>query len=242
MFTEDPMTEDITKTPRIYTDQDLKANAPVHLTPAQAHYLKNVLRKQGGDLIRIFNGQDGEWSATLQALKKKSGEALPTAQIIAQPAQTKAVHLFFPPIQKHRMDVLIEKAVELGATDLHPIITERTQYPKTKPERLTAQIIEAAEQCERLDIPTLHPICKLKDIRHEGTIYAGLERGESPFINTLKIKDSAAFLIGPVGGFTDAEIIEIRNNPQFRPISLGTRIYRVETAAILCLSYATLIE
>ncbi|MEM7040564.1 MAG: RsmE family RNA methyltransferase, partial [Bacteroidota bacterium] len=119
-------------------------------------------------------------------------------------------------------------------------ITERTQHPKIKPERLTAQIIEAAEQCERLDMPALHPAQKLKSITHSAPIYAGLERGESSFINTLEIKNDSAFLIGPVGGFTDDEIAFIRGHNNMQPFSLGERVYRVETAAILCLSYAAL--
>ncbi len=234
------MHKEFDKLPRIYVEADLGPSITIDLSPPQAHYLKNVLRRQEGDDIRIFNARHGEWSASLQNIKKKSGEAVCQKQLKQQPQQATKTHLFFAPIKKSRMDILIEKSVELGVTDLHPTITERTQFPKINIERLQAQNTEAAEQCERMDIPALHAPIKLNALKHEGTIFAAIERGDHPFIGTTKLPKNPAFLIGPVGGFTDEEITFLLKHNSIKPISLGARIYRAETAAILCLSHAAL--
>lgn len=147
----------------------------------QAHYLKNVLRKTEGEYVRLFNGRDGEWVYCLTALGKKGAEARAQEQIRAQTEKNRKIHAYFPPIKKNRMDFMIEKAVELGVTDLHPILTQNTETRKINEDRLQAQIIEAAEQCERLDLPILHPLsdifAALKSC--SAPVYAAIERIEA---------------------------------------------------------------
>jgi len=242
------MTERVWTYPRILVDDDLKNGTTIPLSKAHAHYFKNVLRKQDGDQIRLFNTRDGEWLAALTNLSKKSGEASLTQQTRTQdetPDKNSKTSLFFAPIRKSRMDMLIEKAVELGVTDLHPILTARTQNTKLKNERIESQIREAAEQCERLSIPTLHAMVNIKNLTTEQTIHACIERDEEReeflFIGNLR-EQNLAFLVGPEGGFTDEEISMLCAMPNINPISLGKRIYRAETASIVCLTHATLLN
>lgn len=237
--------KDLTKAPRLYTTAALAKNRPVELETAQAHYLKSVLRLSEGEQIRLFNGQDGEWRATLQAQGKKTATAHPCEQTAAQPENTPALHLLFAPIKKHRMEILIEKAVELGVTDLHPVITAHTEVRKINTERLKAQIVEAAEQCERLDIPKLHnPAPLLQAVNNWSLafpVYWAAERTEQAE-NLAGTKNPQAFLIGPEGGFHEDEKRLLSQHEKVRPLSLGPRILRAETASIVCLTRAALLQ
>ena len=237
------MTERVWTYPRILVDDDLKNGTTIQLSKEHAHYFKNVLRKLDGDKIRIFNSRDGEWIATLTNLAKKSGAASLIRQTRTQDETTDKTTLFFAPIKKSRMDILIEKAVELGVTDLHPVQTARTQNTKLKTERIESQIREAAEQCERLTIPKLHAMVSINAVPKEQIIHACIERDEerekSSFIGDVKGKD-LAFLVGPEGGFTGEEISKLCAMPNIKSISLGNRIYRAETASIVCLTHAAL--
>ncbi len=191
--------------------------------------------------MRIFNGREGEYLATLGTIGKKTATAILNKQIFAQPTHIEHIHLFFAPIKKARMDILIEKAVELGVTDLHPVTTERTEYRKLNETRITAQIIEAVEQCERLNIPTLHPIQTLdQKLRSwDSPLLWAAERYDASHLSTIT-GDNYAFLIGPAGGFTPQECEKLKRHDQVTPISLGEAVYRSETAALLCLAHAQL--
>ncbi len=230
------MSDETFKLPRLYTENNLMDKGVIALDVGQAHYLHNVLRRKEGASVRVFNGKDGEWLGTLQGLKKKSGNIALEKQLIVQPAHTKRVHLLFAPIKKNRMDWMIEKAVELGATDFHPILTQNTEVRKIKQERITSQIFEAVEQCERLEIPTLHAVKKLETILNDWPkdteILACLERYEGlPLQNNYK---DVALLIGPEGGFTTEEKNKI--SQKATSITLGNQILRSETAALKALS------
>jgi 16S rRNA (uracil1498-N3)-methyltransferase len=172
-------------------------------------------------------------------LGKKDGFAVAEEQIREQPAQSAAIHLFFAPIKKSRMDWLVEKAIELGATDLHPVVTQNTEVRDVNADRLRQQMMEAAEQCERLDTPQLHPLVKLQDITvPAGAVFlAALERGTTkPLLDAIDTSASVALLIGPEGGFTSAESEWIQNRKDWIPVSLGPRILRCETAVCAGLS------
>ncbi len=235
------MSDEYFKLPRLYTDQNLTSAGEIKLDIGQAHYLGNVLRRKVGDSARLFNGRDGEWLGTLNEISKKRGLVKLEKQLIAQTENVRRIHLIFTPIKKHRMDWLIEKAVELGVTDFHPILTQNTEVRKIKTERLEQQIFEAAEQCERLSIPMLHDLKKADSLINEGLediqILSCLER-----FNTQPLKDMSidctkdiAFLIGPEGGFTSEEKEQIAQNTT--PVGLGETILRCETAVVkaLCL-------
>lgn len=228
------------KLPRLFTEAEIRQDSIVPLAPAQAHYLRNVLRRKEGDALRLFNGRDGEWLARLAALDKKGARAQAQSRLLPQPAPPRAIHLLFAPIKKARLDFLIEKAVELGATHLHPVITRYTEVRQINQSRIAQQIIEAAEQCERLDISSIAPAQTLEALLQAWDrnvpLYACIERTESPALRELAIKGSAALLVGPEGGFAPEEKGMLHNLDFITPVSLGERVLRAETACIKGLS------
>jgi 16S rRNA (uracil1498-N3)-methyltransferase len=233
--------DDLFKLPRLYIDAPLAQGADVALSAEQAHYFRNVLRRDEGDQVRLFNGRDGEWLGGLKGLSKKGGQILPERQIKTQPKNIRPVHLYFAPIKKSRMDWLIEKAIELGATDLHPVVTQNTEVRDVNAVRLRQQMMEAAEQCERLDTPVLHDLIKLNQIPEHlesGMVFlAALERGETVPIDTVSGgQDPIAVLIGPEGGFTADEAAWIAKQKDWTRVSLGPRILRCETASCVALT------
>lgn len=225
---------DYTKTPRLYVTDDL-SNNDISLSRDHAHYLINVMRKDDGDMVRIFNGRDGEFISKISIINKKNVELKWLEKIKDQPVLGKNIHLYCAPIKKDRFAFMIEKAVELGVTNIHPITTDHTQNAKINPDKIEKQIIEAAEQCERMDIPTLHPVQKLSQCQFECDTYAGIERAE---IAKFQIQTSAdiAVIIGPEGGWSDSEINYLSNHKNITAVSLGDIILRAETAAIFMLS------
>lgn len=236
-----PMSSDFTKLPRIYLDHGFTAGASLILGEMQSHYLKNVLRRKPGDFFRTFNGYDGEWLAVITEISKTGVIAQLKEKIREQPRKPAEIHLLFAPIKKDRMDFIIEKAVELGVTDIHPVLTARTEIRKIGEDRIKAQIIEAAEQCERFEIPVLHSLTDLKTkiLNWENTVpvHWCRERGESPHISEFT-EHRWAFLIGPVGGFDDAEFAFLEGMPGITPLTLGKTVLRAETAVLLALGYA----
>ncbi len=228
---------DYFKLPRLFVDSSLGPGQSIPLNADQAHYFKTVLRRDNGQPVRLFNGQDGEWLCHLQDLGKKSGLAVAADQIKPQPAPSPGVHLYFAPIKKARMDWLVEKAVELGATHLHPVITRNTEIRDINDKRLRQQIFEAAEQCERLDMPVLCAGEKLFHLRGDVPMLACLERGPVRSIaQAIPETGPVSILIGPEGGFTAAEASWITEQPGWTPVSLGPRILRCETAVCVALS------
>ena len=201
------------------------------------------MRLEIGALIQVFNGKDGLYLAKLSELGKKKGAAQLIECIQKQPQSNVSLSLYFVPIKKDRQDFMIEKATELGVTDLYPLKSQHGQMGKIKPERIEAQIFEAAEQCERLDIPKLH---KMNDLQHflrhwstEKILYVCAERADARPIGYYVEPgtcDNAAFLIGPEGGFSTEEMALFDQYSFIRKINLGTRILRAETAAITALA------
>ena len=149
-------------------------------------------------------------------------------------ATTPRVHLYFAPIKKDRLGFLIEKSVELGVTDLHPVITERTQNRKANPDKIQKQIIEAAEQCERIDIPRIHPVISFRDLP-DTPIYCAQEREGAALFNPAP-SDEISILIGPEGGWSADEVKTLSSSANISAVSLGSRILRAETAAMFMLS------
>jgi 16S rRNA (uracil1498-N3)-methyltransferase len=239
------MRSDLYKYPRLFVTGPLSLGDTRDLDVPQAHYLKNVLRRQTGDFVRLFNGQDGEFLCTL-TIGKHDATAKIEERVRVQKPRTRRVHLLFAPLKKDRLDVLIEKAVELDATDLHPVITDRTEVRDLNETRLQAQIIEAAEQCERMDIPALHPLRKLEKCLAAWPraipVLAGIERSDMPVISDKMIPvNDVACLIGPVGGWSDFER-DLLNaaTDTIMPVSLGDNVLRSETAVAVLLSRLTI--
>lgn len=232
------MSSDYYKLPRLYLAGKISVGDSIALDKKQSHYLLNVMRKNEGDTVRIFNGIDGEF---LTGIRKSGKNAILNVEerIKEQPDIKQHVHLIFAPVKKHRMDILIEKSVELGVTAFHPVVTDHSDVRKINNERLNAQIIEAAEQCERLDLPALHSLVSLEDKLKAWPDYITLnwcyERSEDP-PQALFSDEKQGFLIGPVGGFSQREVEYLSAHPKVSPVSLGEQVLRVETAALVCLA------
>ena len=222
--------------PRIWLDQPLSGE--ISLSREHAHYLGTVLRKREGDHVRLFNEKDGEWSAEIFDAGRKSMQIRVVEQL-REPTVVPDIRLLFTPLRRHRTATLIEKATELGVRTLQPILTDRTQYPKLNSDRVLAQLIEAAEQTERLDLPVLRELCPLNEALSEARplIFADEAGGGQTVQDVLsELSTPLDLLIGPEGGFTEEERSRLLERPQTYPVTLGPRILRADTAAISLLT------
>lgn len=226
---------------RLYVTDALSADGSVMLADDQAHYLRHVLRLDAGQAVALFNGRDGEWRGVIAEAGKKGVRLDLEAQLRPQPESAADVWLCFAPIRQGRIEMIIEKATELGASRLLPVITRRTQMQKVNTERLAAHAREAAEQCERLDVPdvaapvTLEKL--LQDWPQNRRLFLCAERSDAPsLLAAAKDEGPCALLIGPEGGFAPEELDRIAALPQVVTVSLGPRILRAETAAIAALA------
>ncbi len=241
-------------TPRLYVAPDLAEGADIPIDGDQAHYLTRVLRLGVGDPVRVFNGRDGEFAASVSAVSKNTARVALREQIREQ-AGVPDLWLLFAPLKKARTDFVVEKAVELGAGEIVPVITERTDADTVRVDRLARIAVEAAEQTERLDVPPVRGAVKLQALlagwdAGRALIYAdeagddggkpwGGEAGRAaPIADMLRsaADGPAAILVGPEGGFSPGERKKLRELPFVRPVSLGPRILRAETAAVAALS------
>lgn len=234
------MRENYTLT-RLYTDDSLHVGATLNLSKDHTHYLQNVLRMSEGDSLKLFNGRDGEWRADISALTKRSA----TVRVVERlrPQHTVPdIWLCFAPIRRHRNAFILEKATELGVAVLQPVLTQRTQFGKLKLDKLTSQIIEAAEQTERLCLPELNNPASLDEMLKDWNVNRILimadEEGDCPpaFDVFQDLSGPVALLTGPEGGFTPQERERLRAQDYVKPVSLGPRILRADTAALAMLS------
>ncbi|HRC27625.1 MAG TPA: 16S rRNA (uracil(1498)-N(3))-methyltransferase [Alphaproteobacteria bacterium] len=230
--------DDVHTLPRLFVEGALAAQGDVALTSDQTHHLCTVLRRTQGQSLRVFNGRDGEWLCILELTAKRAATARIQSLVRPQPPPRPPVHLFFAPLPKDRMDFLVEKSVELGADALHPVITERTGVRQVNTARVTRQIVEAAEQCERMDMPVLHDPAPLLESLTDCAfpIFACVERGDHPPLPCNPQPGEIGILIGPEGGFSPRERDALLRLELVRPVALGPRILRAETAALCALS------
>jgi 16S rRNA (uracil1498-N3)-methyltransferase len=239
-----PMIRDFTST-RLHLRAPLAEGATIDLDPKQANYLVNVLRLKDGDTVLVFNGADGEWQARLAAAGKKNWRLTATEQTRPQPPSP-GLHFIFAPIKHARLDYMVEKAVEMGAGRLRPVITRHTQVAKINRDRMEANAIEAAEQCGILTIPEIDEPAQLaalldrwpKEAPTRRLIFCNEgEEGTDPIAKLTALPPSPlAVLIGPEGGFADDERAILRALPFVTAISLGPRILRADTAAVAALA------
>lgn len=225
---------------RIFVEAALGAGTSLSLGEKQAHYLSDVMRQKAGDRLLLFNGQDGEWQATLTAAAKRSVTLACEQQVRPQHASPDMMVCFAPP-RGGRIDSIIEKATELGARILQPVRTERSVVDRVNEEKWRATCREAAEQSERLDIPDIRPMLSLPQwlAQHEPDrpLIYGDESGASPLLADHGLGNTPkwAVLTGPEGGFTPAELQQLQHHKSAHGISLGPRILRTDTAVItLC--------
>jgi len=219
--------------PRLFVDEALSQHASVTV---DGTYLGAVLRLGPGDRVKLFDDRTGEWLAEIaEAAKKRS--TLTVLQKLRDRETVPDLWLLFAPIKRGRIDWLVEKATELGVARLAPVITRRTIVDRLNLDRLRAHAVEAAEQCERTALPELAEPRKLdavlEDWPADRILYFADEGGGEPL---AAAPGPAAILIGPEGGFTDEERAAIRALPQARPVSLGPRILRADTAALAAVS------
>jgi 16S rRNA (uracil1498-N3)-methyltransferase len=222
--------------PRLYVDQPLGEGLTLTLDGAPANYLGNVLRLAAGAQVKLFDDRTGEWLAEIAETGKRR-VALTILSRIREREAVPDLWLLFAPVKRGRIDWLVEKATELGAARLVPVLTRRTIVDRLNLDRLRAHMIEAAEQCERTALPELAEPQKLPALlaawpEERALIFAD-EQGGEPLAPGA---GPAAILVGPEGGFTDEERAAIRAVPQTIPISLGPRILRADTAALAAIS------
>ena len=227
---------------RLFVAADINKNQSLTLSKEQTHYLINVMRLSNGDNIKIFNAKDGEWLAVITIIKKNQVMLEPLEKLREQ-EKLKDIWLLFAPLKKNETDFVLQKATELGVTKITPVITKRTNASRVNLERLNANAIEASEQCERLCIPEItkeyHLENILKDFPSNTCLYFLDERGIKNGASNVFSKNElpkAAFLIGPEGGFDEAEKELLLQYNFVTPITLGKRILRAETACLAVLA------
>lgn len=233
------MLETTSKYPRLYVNHNLRSGDVIPAETKHYHYLMNVLRFKPKDKVRLFNAQDGEWLAEITAPSKKAIE-FKLLSVLRPAVLCDPLWLFFAPLKRVAMDFLIEKGTELGVTHFVPTITDYTQKTQFNVEKYTLTAIEAAEQCERFDIPILlEPqglLSALSAYQGSGKILWGDESAARSSGEVNLPKAGNAILIGPEGGFSEAEREKLRQHPQVEACSLGPRILRAETAALAMLA------
>lgn len=232
---------------RLYLNHSLQAKENLTLDGDHSHYLARVLRYQVGAHVNVFNEKDGEWQSQIIEITKKA--VIIQLEMQVRPATlTPPLWLAFSPLKNDAMGFLIEKATELGATHLQPILTERCNTQRLNLERMQKNAIEAAQQCERLDIPEIMaPLTLdkfLQNLPQNIQWCVALERAKAENIVKVLLKDKvciSGFIIGPEGGFTTNEV-KLFDKYQITPINLGSRILRAETAALSVLAAASFIK
>ncbi|KKB76588.1 16S rRNA methyltransferase [Devosia soli] len=231
--------------PRLFVDADLAQSAEITLDKDQSLYLAAVLRKAIGDEAVLFNGRDGAWLCRLTADSKKSVALQCVEQIAPQPPRLDLWY-GFAPLKNERLDYVIQKAVEMGTGTIQPVMTQLTQVHRLKTDRLHANAIEAAEQCEVLNVPEIAPEVTLErllacwPVEHaeRQLIFADEAAASASPLETLQsLKGKkVGLLIGPEGGFSPSEREKLLSLSFVTPISLGPRILRADTAAVAALA------
>jgi 16S rRNA (uracil1498-N3)-methyltransferase len=226
--------------PRLFVAETLAAGMSVRIEGNPAHYLARVMRAAPGDVVVLCDDVAGEWAARVSALGKRD-VVLEVAEMLRAREAVPDLWLCPALLKKDRFDWVLEKATELGVARIQPLVTRRCVADKLNLERARAITTEAAEQCARTALPELAEPLKLDallaDWPEGRALFFADENGGEPAAAAFAVHSgAAAILTGPEGGFDDAERAAIRAHPAARPISLGPRILRGETAAIAALS------
>jgi 16S rRNA (uracil1498-N3)-methyltransferase len=230
--------------PRLFVDAPLHAGARIALDRGQANYLLNVLRLRAGDAVLVFNGQDGEWRADISVEGRKSADLVFVERTREQIAAPDLIYAFAP-LKHARLDYMVQKAVEMGAGVLQPVLTRRTQSTRINLDRMRSNAIEAAEQCGILTIP------EIRSEENLAQFINGLAKSravvfcdeDAPVSNPLQAlaklgnnEAGLAVIVGPEGGFTDQERALVAAHERCVCVSLGPRILRADTAAVAALA------
>jgi len=230
--------------PRVFVDATLLPGARIPLGKAQANYLLNVLRLRGGDPVLVFNGRDGEWRAEVAVEGRKAADLACLERIRAQTGPPGLIYAFAP-LKHARLDYMVQKAVEMGAGVLQPVLTGRTQSVRINLDRMRSNALEAAEQCGILSIPEVRTELKfdrfVKSLEKERVVIFCDE--DAPVSNAFEAlrglgnrRPELAVIVGPEGGFTDQERALVAAHESCVRVSLGPRILRADTAAVAALA------
>lgn len=226
---------------RLYVDHPLGAGQTVVLSRDQAHYLFGVMRLSQAAEVALFNGSDGEWTAEVAEAGKRGGVLVCRERAAAQ-MMPPDLWLIFAPIKKARTDFIVEKAAEMGAARIMPVQTEFTNSERIRQDRLQAHAIEAAEQCGGTYVPPVDDLQKLDRLLADWPEDRQLIFCDESLVGARAALEAApkgnkwAILIGPEGGFSDAERARLTAHPATTAISLGPRILRADTAAVAALT------
>jgi 16S rRNA (uracil1498-N3)-methyltransferase len=230
------------KMQRLFVPDDLAAGIEFDAGQQQSHYLMHVLRLGEGAEILVFNGRDGEWSAAIAAKSKKAVRLKVLVLQRPQPPLPDLVYCFAP-LKQGRLDYLVQKAVEMGAGILQPVVTQHTQVAKPSIERLCANVVEAAEQCGILAVPEVRDAEKFERLlsgwdKERRLIFCDEDASTNNPLPALQAinERKLGLLVGPEGGFSDDERKMLRALPFVTAIPLGPRILRADTAAVAALA------
>jgi 16S rRNA (uracil1498-N3)-methyltransferase len=227
---------------RLFLPHDLAQDGVVEPDQQQSHYLAHVLRLKPSAKLLVFNGRDGEWLAEVVAVEKKKVLLRLLAQVRPQPPHPDLLYCFAP-LKAGRLDYMVQKAVEMGAGVLQPVITQHTQMSTVGTDRLRANVVEAAEQCGILAIPRVEDPVKLDRLLwlwEPGRRLVFCDEGAEtnnpiPALSAIAER-RLGLLVGPEGGFSEEERQQLRALPFVTPIPLGPRILRADTAAVAALA------
>jgi 16S rRNA (uracil1498-N3)-methyltransferase len=231
------------RAPRLFVDAPLSAGATVALERDQSNYLGNVLRLAAGATILVFNGREGEWRAAI------SGRKRPDTLEILNPTRPqdrlRDLTYVFAPLKHARLDYMVQKAVEMGASRLQPVLTRFTQVARVNGERMRANVVEAAEQCGILTLAAVAepvPLEKFLSLRESRRLLIFCDEAAEathplqPLDRARTHADGIDVLIGPEGGFAQEERTLLLRQPRILRLSLGPRILRADTAAVAALA------
>jgi 16S rRNA (uracil1498-N3)-methyltransferase len=230
------------RSPRLYVEAPLEGGALAPLAPAQQHYLTHVLRLKAGGHVLAFNGRDGEWQADLEPGKRTAGLRI-GARTRAQTAAAD-LHYLFAPLKAARLDYMVQKAVEMGASRLQPVLTRHSQVARVNVARMRANAIEAAEQCGILTLPQIDDadaLSRVLTMRESGRYLVFCDEDADiadPLAALAAVPPHAplAVLVGPEGGFAEDERAALLKLPNIVRLALGPRILRADTAAVAALA------
>jgi 16S rRNA (uracil1498-N3)-methyltransferase len=231
------------RAPRLFVDAALSPGETVALERDQSNYLGNVLRLSAGESVLVFNGRDGEWQAEIAGRKRP--DSLTIMARTRPQDRLPDIAYVFAPLKHARLDYMVQKAVEMGASRLQPVLTRFTQVSRVNSERMRANVIEAAEQCGILslaDVAEPVPLDRFVSQREAKRLLVfcdeaadvadplqALQQGSSA-------PDGVDILIGPEGGFAEEERVQLLRQPQILRLCLGPRILRADTAGVAALA------